>query len=85
MCLSAVGIPVLQGGEDVNQASLAEKLGVSKAHICDIEKKRKFVSAERASRFAKVLGYSEALFVRLALQDQINEAGLKYTLHVEVA
>ena len=71
--------------DEYTQAGLAKKLGVSKAHICDLEKQRKFVSAERAARFANKLGYSEALFVRVALQDQVNEAGLDYQVHVGAA
>jgi len=53
---------------------MAKMLAVTRAHICDIEKGRKFVSPARTVRFAKILGYSEKQFVRLALQDQIREA-----------
>jgi hypothetical protein len=47
-------------------------------HLCDIEKGRKSVSPERASRFARELGYSEEQFVRLALQQLVEVAGLKF-------
>jgi antitoxin HigA-1 len=72
-------------GEDMSQAEFAKKLGVSASHLCDIEKGRKIVSPERAARFAKTLGRSEQQFVRLALQELINEAGLKMKVDVAAA
>ena len=71
--------------QDLSQAALAEKLGVSKSHLCDVEKGRKTVSPVRAVAWARVLGYPEALFMRLALQDAFDAAGLKYRVHIEAA
>lgn len=71
--------------DELTQAEVADVVGVTRAHICDIEKGRKFVSPERAARFAKALGYSEAQFVRLALQDQVRAAGLKMTVRIDAA
>lgn len=65
--------------------SLATKLGVSRAHLCDIEKGRRTVSPERAARWAKLLGYPESQFVELALQAELDNAGLKYRVTVEAA
>jgi len=45
--------------------------------LCDIEKGRKVVGPERAARFANVLGRSQHQFVRLALQELLDEAGLR--------
>lgn len=64
--------------DGLSQAELARRLGVSKSHLCDIEKGRKTVSPERAARFATELGYSEEQFVRLALQQQVELAGLQF-------
>ncbi len=72
-------------GEGMSQAALAKRLGISAAHLCDIEKGRKVVSPERAARFAKALGRSQQQFVRLALQDLINEAGLKMRVDIAAA
>lgn len=69
-------------GEEMTQPAFAKKLGISKSHLNDIEKGRKAVSPDRAARFAKVLAYSEARLVTLALQDLVNRGGLK--LHVAV-
>jgi len=43
------------------------------------------VSPERAATWAKILGYSDIQFVRLALQDQLDKAGVKMNVQVEAA
>ena len=72
-------------GEDLSQVEFAGQLGISKSHLCDIEKGRKLVSPERAAIFAKVLKYSSEQFVRLALQDQVEKAGLKFKVKIDAA
>lgn len=78
-------IEAIRVGEDKSQVEFAKMLGISKSHLCDIEKGRKSVSPLRAVKFARVLGYSEKQFVRLALQDMINEAGIKMIIDIETA
>lgn len=63
--------------EDLTQAELAKKLGISKAYLCDLEKKRRFVSVEMAKNFAKKLKEREELWVETALQDMVDRAGIK--------
>jgi len=53
--------------------------------LCGLEKGRKSVSLTRAVQLAKTLGYSEKQFVRLALQELVDEAGLKLVVKVEAA
>jgi transcriptional regulator with XRE-family HTH domain len=71
--------------DGVTQAELATLAGVTKATICDLEKGRRIPSVELASKYAKILGYSESQFVRLALQDQIRKAGMEYKVRLEAA
>lgn len=71
--------------EELSQDVFARKLKISKSHLCDIEKGRKFLSPERAEAFAKILKYPPKQFVRLAIQDAIDNAGLKYQINVEAA
>ena len=71
--------------EEITQVELAKKLKVSKAKICDYEKGRRVPSMELASKMAKVLGHSEALFVAKLLEDQIKESNLKLKITVEAA
>lgn len=72
-------------GEEMTMAEFSGLLGISPSHLNDIEKGRKFVSPERAEQFAEILGFSKPQYVRLALQDQINRAKLRYKVKVEVA
>jgi plasmid maintenance system antidote protein VapI len=72
-------------GEEMSQAAFAKKLHISPSHLCDIEKGRKVVSPERASKFAKILGMSEEQFVRLSLQQIIDLSGLKMKVEVKAA
>jgi plasmid maintenance system antidote protein VapI len=69
----------------MSRIAFARKLGVSASHLCDIEKGRKVVSPERAARFARILGRSPEQFVRLSLQELVDEAGLKMKVNVGVA
>jgi antitoxin HigA-1 len=71
--------------DGVTQAQLAKRAGVTKATICDLEKGRRIPSVELAAKYAKLLGYSESQFVRLALQDQVRRAGMKYKVALEAA
>jgi transcriptional regulator with XRE-family HTH domain len=88
-----MGGPLTLGGalsairetETESLATFAERLGVSRSHLSDIEHGRRAVSPERAARFAVALGQSQMQFVRLALQDQIRNAGLKLRVDVHAA
>jgi transcriptional regulator with XRE-family HTH domain len=90
---NVAGRPLTLGGllesirlsEEMSQTVFAKRLGISASHLCDIEKGRKVVSPERAARFAKILGRSQQQFVRLALQEMVNEAGLKMKVDVAAA
>ena len=75
----------IRQGEKMSQVNFAAELGISKSHLCDIEKGRKTVSPARAAEFARKLGYSEKQFVRLSLQDQLEEAGLRLKVRIEAA
>ena len=71
--------------DEISQAELARKMGISRAHLCDIEKGRRLVSAERAAKFAKALGYPVSSFVTAALEDQLRKAGLKMRVTIDAA
>ena len=72
-------------GEEMSQTAFARKLGISPSHLCDIEKGRKVVGPKRAARFAKILSRSPGQFVRLSLQELIDEAGLKMKVNIDAA
>jgi len=71
--------------DEISQVNLAKKMKISKAHLCDIEKGRRMVSSERAAAFAKVMGYSVQQFVATAIEDQLRQAGLKFTVALKAA
>jgi len=71
--------------EEMSQANFAKLLGISKSHLCDIEKGRKSVSPKRAASFARKLGYPESQFVQLALQAMLDNDGLEYTVELIAA
>jgi len=78
-------IIAVRKSEEFSQEQCARKLGVSKSHLCDVEKGRKAVSPERAAKWARILGYPESVFVRLAMQSELDAAGLKYRVEIEAA
>jgi transcriptional regulator with XRE-family HTH domain len=71
-------------GEETTLKNFAKSLGISIQHLSDIENDRRVVSPERAAKFADILGYSEAQFVQLAVQDMLNHSGLE-NLKVKVS
>jgi antitoxin HigA-1 len=72
----------LRGLEAETLGAFARRLRVSRQHLCDIEQGRKVVSAERAARFARALEQSEAAFVKLALDDALRAAKLRYAVEL---
>lgn len=73
-------------GRDLSQQDFAEKLGISKQHLCDIEKGRKTVSPARAWAWAIKLGYHPKQWAELSLQDLLDKEGLKgVTVRLDVA
>lgn len=75
----------IRKSEELSQDECAKKLGISKSHLCDVEKGRKTVSSERAAKWARILGYPESVLVRLALQGELDAAGLKYRVDIKAA
>jgi transcriptional regulator with XRE-family HTH domain len=78
-------IHALRTGDEETQEAFAKRLGVSVQHLSDVEKGRRRVSVERAARWAKALGHPPAVFVRLALQEELDAAGIKLKVSVEAA
>lgn len=81
----AMSLRATRMADGISQVDFAKKLKISKANLCDIEKGRKFVSVERAARFAKILQMPEEYFVMLAIRDLFRAANLKYEVFVKKA
>ena len=69
--------------EEMTQIEMAKKLGISKQSLCDLEKGRKIPSPLRAAQISKKLGMLPESFIELALQDQLRESKLDFTISVE--
>jgi len=69
--------------EETSQIEFAEKLGISRSHLCDIERGRKLVSPKKAVEYAAILKHSKILFVQTALQDQVNQVCKPYVVMLE--
>jgi transcriptional regulator with XRE-family HTH domain len=78
-------LEAIRQGEEMTLEAFAKMLGVSRQYLCDIEKGRRSISLDRASKWAQILGYSETLMVQLALQHMVKEAGLKMKVSVKAA
>jgi len=78
-------LSALREAEGESLSQFAQRLEISRTHLSDIEHGRRSVSLERAAKFASALGQHQAQFVRLALQDQVREAGLKLRVDVHAA
>ena len=70
--------------DEYTQAGLAQKLGVSRQYLCDVEKGRKKVSPKKAGEFAEKLGYSPLQFIALAIQDALLQDGMHFTVELGV-
>lgn len=68
--------------EEISQKDFAKMLGISPSSLCDLEKERKLPSVQRASRIANALNEPEKIWIRLALQDMLRDANLKYEVSV---
>nr|WP_320015098.1 helix-turn-helix transcriptional regulator [uncultured Desulfobacter sp.] len=68
--------------EEISQKDFAKMLGISPSSLCDLEKGRKLPSVNRAAKIAKILNEPEKIWIRLALQDMLREADLRYEVSV---
>jgi DNA-binding XRE family transcriptional regulator len=71
--------------DEISQAELARRIGVSKQNLCDLEKGRKTASIERAVKFAHALNYPVHMFVGTLLEEQLRKAGVKIKIKMEAA
>lgn len=71
--------------EEMTLKAFGKLIGLSVANLCDIEKGRKGVSPEKAEQIAKALGVPPELLIRLAIEEGLHAAGLKYRVEIKPA
>jgi DNA-binding XRE family transcriptional regulator len=76
-------IGALRKSDEISLMELAQKVGISKTYLCDIEKGRKRVPLALSARFADAMGHSVSSFVQLVLYEEFEKSGLR--LHLEVS
>jgi transcriptional regulator with XRE-family HTH domain len=79
----ATTIAALRRERGLSLRALARMLGVSHVYVSKLEHGLVGVSAEQAARLATALGADAAEFVRLALQERLDAAGVVLTVRVE--
>ena len=75
----------IRTGDETSQVKFAKKIGVSRSFLCDLEHGRRRVSPKKAAEFARILGYSEKVFVSLCLQDILESDDLHYAVSISDA
>lgn len=70
--------------EDIGwtQTRMAEELNLSKQKLCDFEKERRLPSVKMAVKWAKKLKQPPAVWVQIALQDQLRQNNLKFKVSI---
>lgn len=70
---------------NLTQQEMADKLGMARGTLCDIEKGRQLVSVELANRIAKQAGLSAIVAIEVCLNDQLRKSKLKYHVKLKVS
>src|SRR5688572_15108853 len=78
-------IRAIRLGEEESQTAFAKKLKISTQYLCDLEHNRKLISPKKAQTFATTLGHSPETFVALAIQDTLNQEGIKMLVDIRAA
>src|SRR5260363_190801 len=75
-------LAAIRQAEEMTVTAFAQKLSISKQYLCDLEHHRKCPSPKLAAAYAEKLGYSPEQFVRLALQEKLNQDGLHFQVEL---
>lgn len=69
-------------GEEISQAEMAKKIGVSPQSLCDLEKGRRIPTPQRAAKIALIIGEPEKFWIKLALQDELRKYNLNFNVEL---
>ena len=75
----------LRLSDEVSQVDLAQKVGVSKQFLSDVENNRKEVGIPFAKKISDALGYSIEPLVELLIRDQLRKQDLDYIVELKQA
>lgn len=69
--------------DGLSLTAMAQVLGISRHQLQRVELEKRGVDIPTAIRWARRFGYDDLLFVELALQSQVDTAGLKLRVTLE--
>lgn len=69
----------------LTQQEMAERLGMARGTLCDIEKGRQLVSVELAKKIAKKAGLSTVMAIEACFVDQLKKSKLNYRVQVKAS
>lgn len=72
----------LRDCDEIPQVVLAEKLGVSRQFLSDVENDRKAVGVDFAKKLSKAMGYHIEAFLQPIVNAQLKRAGIKCEVEV---
>ena len=72
----------LRKSDGISQVELAERMGVSKGLICDIEKGRRHGSIKLGISIAKAMKFPREVLVQQIFRDQLKRHGLKLSVRI---
>ena len=78
-------IRAIRQADELSLAEFSEKLGISRGHLSDIEKERKFINPGRAAEYARLIGHAPNMFVQLSLEGLLEREGVEGTVQVKLA
>ncbi len=64
--------------ENIKSIDLAEKLGISRQELSQIEKNKANVSPKRAKEIAEAMGLYPGTFIELAVRDSLKRQGIEF-------
>lgn len=68
--------------DELSQIYLAEKLGVSRQFLSDVEHDRRVVGVEFAKKLSVAMGYPIETFLQPLINEQLKRAGIKCQVEV---
>ena len=71
--------------EEISQVKMAQKIGVSKQYLCNIENGERKADVNLAIKFSQVFNHPQEFFVSKLLEDQLYAAGLDYNVDLKAS
>lgn len=77
-------VDAIREGEEYSKAEMAAELEVSPSYYSDFLKGEKIPSISKAAEWAEILGYHQAQFVELAINDKLRSLGMQLEVKASV-